>query len=789
MFLSRHERYGDFKQGDCVAPEGERAATEGMAKLLRSAAAEGAVLLKNDGTLPLHGQIAIYGRAQTNTFYTGYGSGGAVLKPYRVSILDGLERAGMQIFEPLSKMYRIFARDHALPLSHWGKWPFSVPEMPLSEDFISACARIVDTAIVVIGRAAGEDREAALKKGSYYLTDDEANLMELATKYHKHVVVVLNVGNIIDMSWVNRYNKRISALLLVWQGGMEAGNAVADLLSGAVTPSGKLPDTVATEYEKYPSAYYFGGKKSNEYVEDIYVGYRFFESFERGDVLFPFGYGLSYTKFELASSLKEEEGGGITVHWKVKNIGTRLGKEVVEVYLKKPCGKFGNPLRELVGFYKTRELAPGEAEEGDIPLEEGALASYDEELSAYVVEEGEYSIYVGTDVRSAARIGSVRREEKVYLQLSEQGAPKKPFDRLVAVPSDGVRAMDFAPVRTAKSSLKEKVKANLPAEFPSSQAESGTLADVESGKMTLEAFVASLSLEELEALSRGDFGMNSPLGAKGNAGVFGGIMPSLREKGIPPVTATDGPSGIRLATASSLLPIGTLLAATFSTELVEEVYAAVGGEMLARGSDVLLAPAMNLHRNPLCGRNFEYFSEDPYLTGKIAAAAVRGLQKKGVSACPKHFACNNQETGRKSYDSRLSERALREIYLKGFEICVKEGKPQNMMAASNKVNGVGACYHYELCRGILRGEWGYEGNVLTDWWVRGAHSREFKGMKKSAYRIRAGVNVEMPGSSRGGSDGSVKKSLKSKDGLTLGELQRNAAEILRFILHSSARKK
>ena len=314
---------------------------------------------------------------------------------------------------------------------------------------------------------------------------------------------------------------------------------------------------------------------------------------------------------------------------------------------------------------------------------------------------------------------------------------------------------------------------------------------MKAGKVPLRAFVAQLSFDELEAVSRGDYKMNSPLGPEGNAGAFGGVLPSLNKKGVPPVITTDGPSGIRLKRASSLVPIGTLLACTFDEALVSEVYAGVGGEMKERGSDVLLAPGMNIQRSPLCGRNFEYYSEDPVLSGKIAAAAVRGIQSAGVSACPKHFACNNQEFNRNNHDARVSERALREIYLKGFEICVREANPHCIMTSYNKVNGVWAHYHFELVRGILRGEWGFGGCVMTDWWMKSARCPEDPRLKDNAYRIRAGVNVLMPGGDYFGKckpDGTVRAALK-KGGLTMAELRRNAEEVLSFVLHSSAEMK
>ena len=305
------------------------------------------------------------------------------------------------------------------------------------------------------------------------------------------------------------------------------------------------------------------------------------------------------------------------------------------------------------------------------------------------------------------------------------------------------------------------------------------------GKMSKKTIVVDQT--ELEAISRGGYIMGHPLGAKGNAGIFGGVTESLRKKGIPPVVTTDGPSGIRLYDSCSLLPIGTALACSFDTELAEELYRAVGLEMKDKGSDVLLAPGMNIHRNPLCGRNFEYFSEDPLLTGKMAAAIVRGVQSTGLSACPKHFACNNQETNRLRNDSILSERALREIYLKGFRICVTESSPKNIMTSYNKINGVWGHYHFDLTQTILRKEWGYPGNIMTDWWMRYAPSPEFPKLKGNGYRVRAGVNVLMPGSRsftdlRRKPDGTLLSTYKKPEGITLGEMQRNAGYVLQCVM-------
>ncbi len=779
-----------LRQGESLAAEGRSAETVGMAPLLRRAAAEGAVLLKNDGTLPLKKKCAVFGRVQTDTFYTGYGSGGDVVKPYRVSILDGLEaHPRIEVDASLAQVYRAWSRDNPVDHGYWGNWPQHFPEMPLTEEILDGASRDSDTAVIVIGRAAGEERENELKKGSYYLTDDERAMLDAVTSRFSHTVIVLNIGSLIDFSWVTAYHQAISAILVVWQGGMETGNAVADLLAGDVNPSGKLTDTVAVRYDSYPSAKNFGNADKTVYEEDIYVGYRWFETFSKSDVLFPFGYGLSYTRFSVTAAATDLPDGGIRVNWRVENIGNRSGREVVQIYIKKPCGTLGNPSRELVAFCKTKTLDKGESQSGEMDIPVRMLSSYDSSLSAFVLQAGDYGVFAGTNVRGAVRIATLIRHTRIVEQLKEQCAPKSAFKVIAAQEEHGHNVSVSVPVPVSKKNLKAEIIDSLPQSFPITEDKGYLLKDVKQGKIGMEEFVAQFSLDELEAISRGDYVMDSPLGASGNAGVFGGVLPSLRSKGIPPVTATDGPSGIRLKCASSLIPIGTSLACTFDEQLVSELYAAIGEEMKERGSHVLLAPGMNLHRDPLCGRNFEYFSEDPLLSGKIAAAAVRGVQSVGVSACPKHFACNNQEFNRMHNNSCVSERALREIYLRGFEICVKEGKPQNIMTSYNKLNGVWAHYHFELIRGILRGEWEYRGNVMTDWWMRSARSPEFKKLKKNAYRVRAGVNLLMPGGSflgRRKPDGSLLKSLGKKNGITLGELQRNAAEILQFIMNSDA---
>ena len=759
--------------------------TEGMPELLREAAVDGAVLLENqilpfaEGT-----RISLFGRVQLDYFHTGYGSGGDVNFPYTVNLLEGLRNCeSLQVNEELASVYENWVLSHPANHGAWGLWPRFHPEMPVSKELADRCRDVSDHAVIVIGRSSGEDRECTLEEGSYYLTKEERNLLKTVTAVFPQAVLLLNIGCIMDLSFLDEY--RFGAVLLLWQGGMESGNAAADLLCGKQTPSGRLADTVAHHYEDYPSAQWFGNRHRNEYREDIYVGYRWFETFGQEKVRYPFGYGLSYTTF----AVETQQTGELTFSTKVTNTGSRSGKCAVLLFVEKPCGSLGNPSRELVAFEKTGLLAPGEVQMLTFTVTRYQLTSYDDSgltghKSCYVLQEGIYRFFCSEDVRRAEYAGEYRIDTLTVLRHhSEAGAPKKAFPILVN--QNGRAAAGCACVST--KDLKHTILRQLPSAIPLTGDRGWKLRDVKTGKISLDDFVAQLDPTELESISRGAYVMEHPLGARGNAGIFGGVTPSLRKKGIPVVTTTDGPSGIRLYDSCSLLPIGTLLACTFDRKLVETLYTAVAREMAQRGSDVLLAPGMNIHRNPLCGRNFEYFSEDPYLTGRMAAAVVLGVQSQGLSACPKHFACNNQETNRKRNDSILSERALREIYLKGFEICVKLAKPKNIMTSYNKINGVWGHYHYELVTTVLRGEWSFAGNVMTDWWMQYAASPEFPNLIGNAYRIRAGIDLLMPGGRfpsdrREKPDRTLLATYRKKNGITLGEMQQTAKNVLRCVM-------
>ncbi|MCR5522499.1 MAG: glycoside hydrolase family 3 C-terminal domain-containing protein [Clostridia bacterium] len=765
---------------------------EKAAAFCRLAAAESIVMLKNiNSVLPLNKNdtVTVFGRVQNDYFYVGYGSGGDVIAPYKSNIIDALKNSGIRIESDTEELYKNICKKHPVNDGFWGHWPMSYEEIvPEDKDIISASLKS-NKAIVLIGRSSGEDRECLAEKGSYYLTDEEKSLLDKVTAHFDKVILLMNCGCIMDMSEIVSYADKISSILYVWQGGMESGNAIADVLSGKISPCGKLTDTIADKLSDYPSTCNFGNKSFNNYEEDIYVGYRYFESFKKDCVIYPFGYGLSYASFSLTDINYYIDDETIRIDVSVTNTGKYAGKETVQVYYEAPQGKLGKPSRELCAFKKTNNIKPQEKETVYLDFNIADMASYDDIQSfSYILEKGKYNIYIGTDVRSAIKCGEYILDENRTVQtLSQCCAPKNGFD-IITKHEDGTIA--HRKVTTNKKNLKNHIINNLKESDTHPVKKNLKLTDIIKGEVKLEDFVSQLNNEELEAISRGDYTMNSSLGPAGNAGVLGGVLQSLRDKGIPALVTTDGPSGIRIAATATLLPIGTALACTWNPELVCDLYSCIGEEMLKLKSDILLAPGMNIHRSPLCGRNFEYLSEDPLLTGYIASAIVKGIQSNGVSACPKHFACNNQETARTHSDSRVSERALREIYLKGFEICVKNAEPDCIMTSYNKVNGVWSHYSYELVTDILRNEWEFDGLVMTDWWMQSSSSPEFPEMKDQAYRVRSGINVLMPGGKRVGKhkpDGTLLKTLGMKDGITYGELRTNASYVIKLAIKKIVR--
>lgn len=764
------------------------------AAIARQAAAEGAVLLENNNhVLPLceGDKISVFGRIQFDYYKSGTGSGGLVNTKYVVGILDALKEENLLLNEKLMQTYKTWIEKHPFDLGlGWAQEPWNQEEMPLSDEVVKEAAAFSETAVVMIGRTAGEDRDAAAEQGSYLLTEMEEEMLRKVRQYFPKVAVLLNVGNIIDMKWVNRFSP--DAVLYVWQGGMEGGHGVTDVLMGRVNPCGKLTDTIAKDIEDYPSAKYFGGENGNFYAEDIYVGYRYFETFAKEKVLYPFGYGLSYTEFGMEQISLERKSGQTEIKVKVTNQGDRAGKEVVQVYVNPPQGKLGKPLRNLVAFYKTKELAPGAAEEVTILVPDEMLASYDDSgktgyRSAYVMEEGTYEFYVGSDVRSSLLAGKFSQEKtRVVTQLSEAAAPSEPFRRMKPVCSeDGAQwtlEWEDVPLRTVTQA--EHIGQDKHQFLPYTGDKGYRLEDVYDERVSMQTFLAQLSDDDLCHMVNGE-GMCSPKVTPGTAAAFGGLTDSLKGFGIPCGCCSDGPSGIRMDCGMKAfsLPGGTCLACTFNEELNEQLFAMEGAELRKNRVDTLLGPGMNIHRNPLNGRNFEYFSEDPYVTGKIAAAQLRGMNTYGVTGTIKHFAANNQESNRYVYNSIISERALREIYLKGFEIAVKEGKAYSVMTTYGAINGIWTAGSYDLCTHILRKEWGFDGMVMTDWWASINEEGTEPSKEQLSAMVKAQNDVFMVSADTTEHMGDLKEHL-ADGSLSRGVLVRSAENICRMLMRS-----
>lgn len=688
---------------------------------------EGIVMLKNDNNaLPLDTdkEVAVFGRIQFHYYKSGTGSGGMVNVTKVVNILDGLIDNGVKVNEKLLDTYRKWDKENPFDLGEgWGGEPWSQKEMPLDEGLVKETAKSCETAIVIIGRTAGEEQDNRLEAGSYLLSDDEIAMLTVVRKHFKKVVLLLNVGNIIDMTDINRIAP--DSVLYVWQGGMTGGKGTADVLTGKVSPSGKLPDTIAYKASDYPSDANFGREENRDiYAEDIYVGYRYFETFAKDKVLYPFGFGLSYTGFEIKTEKAEITEGAVKLSVSVKNIGSYKGKEVIEVYCEAPQGRLGKAARVLCGFEKTKELVPQEEQVFEIAVDIAKLASYDDSgvtgnKSCYVLEAGEYKFYVGSDVRSAEYACSFEQgEDLVTERLTQSLAPVESFERIKPVCEGGAFSIgrEAVPVSEVDESARRLEK--LPKEIAYTGDKGIKLWDVKNGKNTMDEFIAQLSDYDLSCIIRGE-GMGSPRVTAGTASAFGGVSENLNGFGIPAGCCSDGPSGMRLdcGTKAFSLPNGTMIASSFNKELTSELFTFMGLEMAANKVDCLLGPGMNIHRHPLNGRNFEYFSEDPFLTGKMASAELKGMAGAGVTGTIKHFCANNRETNRHFIDSVVSERALREIYLKGFEIAVKEGGASSVMTTYGRVNGLWTAGNFDLNTVILREEWGFKGFTMTDWWA------------------------------------------------------------------------
>ena len=762
-------------------------------KTAYQAALEGIVLLENDGVLPLMpGKIALYGAGAGMTIKGGTGSG-EVNDRHAVTILEGLETAGFTVTTHawIDKYARLYAEGEAAygkefrrTLLHMSpsrifnlmstpyRYPFG---QPVTEEDIAASD--TDTCLYVIARQAGEGADRKLANGDYHLSDEErANLTRCASAYAK-TILVINVGSSFDLSFLNEI-PGINAVFFYAQQGSMGGAAFADLLTGKVSPSGKLAATWAAHYDDIPFAReysYLNGNLDEEYYrEDIFVGYRYFDTFGKVP-RYPFGYGLSYTDFTLRALSVARSRTTLSVQVSVTNTGSRCaGKEVVQLYVSCPqSAGLPKEFQRLAAFAKTEVLAPGASAELNLSFDVSALTSYRESDSVSVLEAGDYILRLGTSSRDTSVCGVLRLEQEIPVSFHQPVCtPCASFERLSAVPdpshpeiSPEVPILTLAPEDVAPVTYAYE----QPAPVLSPEA---------------EQLLAPLSSEELVRLTvGGGFSGRRYCEAPGTAGVTTG---DLLSRGIPNVSLADGPAGVRLQRVSAQTKSGTVkpveayislmkylpgflrrilfgnpkkdtllyqyttafpvelaLAQTWNRDLAEEVGRAVSAEMTAYGVSYWLAPAMNIQRNPLCGRNFEYFSEDPLLTGKMAAAVTRGIQSEGGNyATLKHFACNNQEENRNRTNANVSERALREIYLKGFEIAVRESRPGAVMSSYNKVNGVYTPNSYDLLTKVLRCEWGFEGLVMTDWLSTG------KDLADEARALAAGNDLIMPGMNR-----------------------------------------
>ena len=746
-------------------------------RVSRMAACEGAVLLKNDkNALPLEKgkQVALFGRMQTDYIKSGTGSGGKVNAPYVVSIRDGLKNAGVQLDTEVEAIYDKWIEKNPFDKGNGWFCPWNQEEMPISEKDASEAAKRNETALYIVGRTAGEDRDCTDKKGSFFLTETEEDNIALLTKTFDKVCVLLNIGSLLDLSWMEKYP--VSSVLILWQGGMEGGNACADLLTGKATPCGKLADTAMKTLGDYPAWGHFGDPKENTYTEDIYLGYRYSETFAKDKVLFPFGFGLSYTSFETECKTACFDGANLTLRVKVKNSGKYPGKEVVQAYLQAPDDGIGNPARRLITFAKTEELKPNECGEVVLQARADELTSFDDERGVWLLEKGIYRIYCGNDVRTASKVLSFESEERIFERCRQLFAPEKPFERLTN------RGMQLTPEK------KEQPELVCPDCLPYAGDKGIKLFDVADGKAGMDEFLSQIPDEELICLVRGE-GMNSPKVTAGSASAFGGVTNTLLDLGIPLMCSTDGPSGVRLTNENAkatALPNGTLLACTWNTKLVEFLFRFEGIENRLYGIDTILGPGINLHRHPLGGRNFEYFSECPILTGKICAAALRGLASVGACGTVKHFFGNSQETNRHGSDSIMSERCARELYVKAFEIAVKEGGCKSVMTSYNPVNGVWSACNPDLTGTLLRDEWGFDGIVMTDWWAKVNGDAKGECNLTSLHRmVKAQNDLYMVTPDASTREDDLPEALA--DGrLTRSELVRCAEHICRFAMTTQA---
>ena len=826
------------------------------AQLSKEAAEEGMVLLENENqALPLAqgSKAALFGTGSYGTIKGGTGSGD-VYNRYTISVYDALTSTYnisnmawwgeyLKTFEEKKAQAAEEKKDNDYVKYTQGRFGgadsfLAIDQALTQSDMDKAKAGGVMTAFYTVSRVSGEGADRTIGKGDYELSEVEYNNIKLIAKNFDKCVVLLNVGGVVDTKFFSEI-EGVDGLVLMSQAGMEGGNALADILTGKTTPSGKLTDTWAKNYSDYPAATTIGDNdgdnKQEDYKEGIYVGYRYFDTFNITPA-YEFGYGKSYTSFDVEPLTVAADENNVSVTVNVTNTGdTYSGKEVVEVYFSAPDGSIEKPYQELAGFAKTDNLAPGESQKLTVTYKTTEMSSYDEAKAAYVMEDGDYIVRVGDSSRNTKVAGVLTLDKDVVTeQLSNQltldknwkdlsKTGKTPYsykDEAAQIKAAARIALPSAKIKTENNASKideKKVTTYLTADaakdYKAAENEvvetvdavpaNTKLIDVYDGKVSMESFVASLDDTQLANLANGIAGAstsgdtwgadaNSVTGAAGETSQL-----YFNSLGIPNTVEADGPAGIRVTAETTdkdgnavynyctAFPIGTLLAQTWNTDLVNRVGKAIGEEMVEIGVTLWLAPGMNIHRDPLCGRNFEYYSEDPALTGYVGSAITAGVQSnKGVGVTIKHYITNNQETNRSAVNTSVSERTLREIYLKGFEMVVKSAQPMAIMSSYNKVNGTYACENFDLLTSVPRGEWGFDGMVMTDW---GAGNRA--GVDTM---MHAGNDLVMPGRTQdrmiaalqGNPVGTTADPNLDKT-LVRGDIQKCVSRVLTMIMRSS----
>ena len=823
--------------------------------LVRKVAPECALFLKReDETLPVSpGKVALYGSGARKTIKGGTGSGDVNVRHY-VTIEEGMENTGFEITSKawmdaydtvLADAHRAFierVKKEAAELGINAVMYGMGKAMPEPEYELKLNAE-GDLAVYVLSRNSGEGADRSTEPGDINLSETEIrDILACSRKYEKFVLV-LNVGGMVNLEPV----KEVKNILLLGQLGSPIGDVLADNLTGKSYPSGKLAMTWAP-IDKYPSTKGFADMDDTVYTEGIYVGYRYFDT-AKVTPTFPFGYGLSYTQFEIGRAAVTADEREVTVKAPVKNVGNHAGKEVVQVYVSKPSVKLDQPYQDLAAFAKTRELQPGESDEVVLTFKTTDLSSYDEECASYVMEAGTYQVRVGNSSAETNACAALHLDERAVVKKCKNICPGAELPEFKIEDRKEAEAADVPVIELHAAAIEtvEVAYSADPTELPKTKA--CTFEDVKSGTASLDDFVGTLTNEQLAYLSIGLFednaGMGSMIGAaaKSVAGAAGETCQRLKELGVPTLSMADGPAGIRVCTEYKIvdgkakgmdnplagmmefmepeqlqmmaqmapkptqeeldapvnymyctaIPIGTALAQSFNVEACEELGSMVGQEMEQFGVNLWLAPAMNIQRSPLCGRDFEYYSEDPVVSGNIAAAITQGVQThKGCGTTVKHFALNNQETNRMASNSIASERAIREIYLRNFEICIEKSAPETVMSSYNLVNGEHANNSKDIQTYVLRDEWGYKGTVMTDWYAVGGMMSQAGGRtdKHAAGMasgcIYAGNDITMPGMEADFTD--MMGAIDNKEArypITRAELQVTAKRVLNTVLRLS----